>query len=101
MIARTARFVVRSVARERCEATIREFVDAVREEPGVWIYISLHEKGDPTRFLHVMVFADCKAEERHRHAAHTRRFVEALYPDTLDGMAFNDFTMVSTTRGET
>jgi quinol monooxygenase YgiN len=101
VIAKTARCVVRSVARADCEAAIREFVAALDGEPGTQVYLSLREAGDPTRFLHVMVFADAEAEERHRHAAHTRRFVELLYPHTLDGVAFNDYTMVGTTKGET
>jgi quinol monooxygenase YgiN len=100
MIARTARFAVRSDARERCETTIREFVDAVDREPGTRVYVSLREAGDPTRFLNVMVFEDERAEEAHRHAAHTRRFVAALYPNTLDGVAFNDFLLVCKTKGD-
>jgi quinol monooxygenase YgiN len=63
--------------------------------------MALSERGDPTCFLHVMVFDDEAADERHRHAEHTRRFVETLYPHTLEGVAFNDFTMVSTTKGDT
>jgi quinol monooxygenase YgiN len=101
MIARTARFAVRSEARERSEAAIREFVAAVDGEPGTRFYLALREAGDATRFLHVMGFEDTDAEERHRHAAHTRHFVAVLYPDTLEGVAFNDFTLVSTTKGET
>ena len=99
MVARTARFAVREAARERCEAAIREFVGAVDAEPGTQVYLALREAGDPARFLHVMVFADAQAEERHRHAAHTRRFVEVLYPHTLEGVAFNEFTTISTTKG--
>jgi quinol monooxygenase YgiN len=101
VVGKTARFVVRADSRADCEAAIREFVAAVDREPGTQVYLSLSEAGDPTRFLHVMVFADADAEERHRHAAHTRLFVERLYPHTLDGVAFNDFTIVSTTKGAT
>ena len=100
MVAKTARFAVHPDARERCEAAIREFVSAVEDEPGTTMYVALRERGDPTRFLHVMVFDDEAADERHRHAEHTRRFVEALYPHTLEGVAFNDFTMVDKTKGD-
>ena len=99
MIAKTARFAVRADARERCEAAIREFVGALDAESGTRVYVSLREAGDPSRFLHVMVFEDEGAEETHRHAAHTRAFVETLYPNTLDGVAFNDFLLVSKTKG--
>jgi quinol monooxygenase YgiN len=96
VVAKTARFAVRPDARARCEAAIREFVSAVDGEPGTRVYLSLRESGDPTRFLHVMVFDDAEADARHRHAAHTRRFVATLYPQTLDGVALNDFTVVNT-----
>jgi quinol monooxygenase YgiN len=100
MLAKTARFTVRPEARERCEAAIREFVSALDDEPGTRVYVALRERGDPTRFLHVMVFDDEEADERHRHAEHTRRFVEALYPHTLEGVAFNDFTLVNAAKGD-
>ena len=100
MVAKTARFAVHPDARERCEAAIREFVSALDDEPGTRVYMALCERGDPTRFLHVMVFDDEAADERHRHAEHTRRFVETLYPHTLEGVAFNDFTMVNKTKGD-
>ena len=100
MVAKTARFAVHPDARERCEAAIREFVSALDDEPGTRVYVALRERGDPTRFLHVMVFDDEAADERHRHAEHTKRFVETLYPHTLEGVAFNDFTMVDKTKGD-
>jgi quinol monooxygenase YgiN len=99
MVAKTARFTVRPEARARCEAAIRDFVSALEDEPGTRVYVALREAGDPTRFLHVMVFDDEEADERHRHAEHTRRFVEELYPHTLEGVAFNDFTLVNATKG--
>lgn len=101
MVARTARFTVHPEARERCEAAIRELVAAVEKEPGTRLYVALRASGDPSRFLHLMLFDDERAEEGHRHAEHTRRFVEALYPHTLEGVAFTDFAMVETTKGAT
>jgi quinol monooxygenase YgiN len=101
MLAKTARFTVHPDAREPCEAATREFVSALDSEPGTRVYVALRERGDPTRFLHVMVFDDEAADERHRQAEHTKRFVEALYPHTLEGVAFHDFTMIGTTKGDT
>ena len=101
MVAKTARFAVHPDSRARCEAAIRELVSALDDEPGTRVYMALSERGDPTRFLHVMVFDDEAADERHRHAEHTKRFVETLYPHTLEGVAFNDFTLVNATKGDT
>jgi quinol monooxygenase YgiN len=100
MVAKTARFSVRPEARERCEAAIREFVSVLDDEPGTRVYVALRESGDPTRFLHVMVFDDEDADLRHRHSEHTKRFVEELYPHTLEGVAFNDFKLVNSTKGD-
>jgi quinol monooxygenase YgiN len=100
VVAKTARFAVHPDARERCEAAIREFVSSLDGESGTRVYVALRETGDPTRFLHLMVFDDEAADARHRHAERTKRFVEVLYPHTLDGVAFNDFTLLQSTKGD-
>ncbi|MDX6659259.1 MAG: (4S)-4-hydroxy-5-phosphonooxypentane-2,3-dione isomerase [Solirubrobacteraceae bacterium] len=95
-IAKTAAFAVRPESLVRCEEVIREFVGGVaREEPGTRVYVSLREERDPTRFVHVMVFDDEAAEAAHRDAERTRRFTEALYPHTLEGVAFTDCSLVA------
>jgi quinol monooxygenase YgiN len=96
VVAKTAAFAVRPESLARCEEVIREFVDGVRsEEPGTRLYVSLHEARDPTRFVHVMVFDDEAAEAAHRDAERTRRFTAALYPHTLEGVAFTDCSLVA------
>jgi quinol monooxygenase YgiN len=100
-IAKTAAFAVRPESLARCEEVIREFVDGMaREEPGTRIYVSLRQQRDPTRFVHVMVFDDAVAEAAHREAERTRRFTAALYPHTLDGVAFTDCSLVAPERRE-
>ena len=95
-IAKTAAFAVRPESLIRCEEVIREFVDGVaREEPGTRVYVSLREERDPTRFVHVMVFDDEAAEAAHRDAERSRGFTEALYPHTLEGVAFTDCSLVA------
>lgn len=98
-IAKTAAFAVRPESLARCEEVIRDFVDDVTsEEPGTRMYVALREQRDPTRFVHVMVFDDEVAEAVHRDAERTRRFTEALYPHTLDGVAFTDCSLVAPER---
>ncbi len=98
-IAKTAAFAVRPESLPLCEEVIREFVDGVTsEEAGTRVYVSLRERRDPTRFVHVMVFEDEAAEAAHRDAERTRRFTAALYPHTLEGVAFTDCSLVAPAR---
>jgi quinol monooxygenase YgiN len=100
-IAKTAVFSVRPESLARCEEVIREFVDGVTvEEPGTRVYVSLRQQRDPTRFVHVMVFDDEAAESAHRGAERNRRFTAALYPHTLEGVAFTDCSLVAPAREE-
>ncbi len=98
-IAKTAAFAVRPESLARCEEVIRKFVDDVTsEEAGTRVYVSLRERRDPTRFVHVMVFEDEAAEAAHRDAERTHRFTAALYPHTMEGVAFTDCSLVAPER---
>jgi quinol monooxygenase YgiN len=98
-IAKTAAFAVRPESLARCEEVIRSFVDDVTsDEAGTRMYVSLRERRDPTRFVHVMVFEDEAAEAAHRDAERTHRFTAALYPHTLEGVAFTDCSLVAPER---
>ena len=52
----TARFSVKPETLDRCRSVIEEFVSYVRaKEPGTKLYLSLQDRADRTRFLHVMM----------------------------------------------
>jgi len=73
------------------EAAIRSFVDAVRaSEPRTLEYESYRDLDDPTRFFHLMRFADGLAQREHRHTDHVRRFVDRLYPACAEAPVFHD-----------
>ena len=93
---KTAAFRVKPESRARCEAAIREFVDAVRaNEPETLHYTSLRQGDGEDTYLHVMAFADERAEERHRSSDWVRQFVAVLYPETVDGVTFTDYQPVA------
>jgi quinol monooxygenase YgiN len=97
-IYQTARFKVRAEALERCEAAIREFVAYIKaNEPGTLLYTSVREKDDPTSFLHFFIFEDAAARERHRTSDAVRRFTDVLYPETLAGVEFVEYSGVAST----
>lgn len=91
----TARFGVKPEALDRCRSAIEEFVSYVREsEPGTKLYLSLQDRADPTRFLHVMIFDDDAAENLHANSDAVKRFTEVLYPETVNGVTFDRYTSV-------
>ena len=51
----TARLQVRLGVLARCEQTIREFVEAVKDESRTRLYTSVQETGEATRFLHFFI----------------------------------------------
>lgn len=79
MIHKMVRFTVEPGQVASVEGAIREFVAAVAENEPETTYRT-YRRGDSRAFVHVMAFPDEQAEERHRNAPYTERFVEELYP---------------------
>jgi quinol monooxygenase YgiN len=92
MITRIAQFRVRREAVADCLEAIREFVMAVRSEPGTLLYESFRLP-DGVTFQHAMRFRDEEAEEQHQRTEHQRRFAQALESSCE---APPSFTMVQT-----
>lgn len=91
----TARFSVKPEALNRCRSAIEEFVSYVRaSEPGTKLYLSLQDRADPTRFLHLFAFEDEVAEHVHSNSDAVKRFTNALYPETVDGVTFEKYAAV-------
>ena len=91
----TASFRVRPESLEKCEQAVARFVERIEtEEPGTRVYLSLQDNAERTRFLHIMVFDDEEAEERHRHSSATTEFTTMLYPELMGGVDFHDYRLV-------
>lgn len=97
MIHRTARYRVRQGHVDEAVDAIEAFVDAVAEEEGTLRYEAFHA-GD-REFVHVMTFVDADAEEAHRSAPHTERFVGELYPLCDVEPVFEELSPVAGTGG--
>lgn len=79
MIYRIAEYMILPEETAPAFEAIRDFVDAVRENEPETIY-EAYLRDDGVTFIHFMAFPDAAAEEAHRRAPYTDRFVEVLYP---------------------
>ena len=74
-------YKVRQDKIEEVKNQIITYIDTVREmEPDIRVYESYQNKKDTSQFIHLVEFKDKKAEQTHKNAAHTKNFVEYLYP---------------------
>jgi quinol monooxygenase YgiN len=97
-IYKTAHFKVRPEGLEKSKQAIREFVEYIKHnEPGTHLYIALQEAKDATSFMHYFIFEDATAEEIHRTSEAVKYFTAVLYPETIDGVVFTDYTLVAST----
>ncbi len=97
-IYQTAHYQVRADAVERVKTAIADFVAYVAaNEPGSHLYAAWQEVDDPTKFVHLFIFADEAAHQTHGNSAAVRAF-EAVYgPELTAGpVVFTDYRQVAT-----
>lgn len=79
MIIKTAEFEALKGKREKIIEAIEIFTRAVHvSEPGSRLYVSLQDKVNPDKFLHVMAFENEGAQLIHQNAGYTREFVQMI-----------------------
>ena len=96
-IFQTGGYQVKPSAVNKVKQAIKEFVQYVRtSEPGAQMYLAWQEKSDPTRFLHLFIFADEGAQSRHGQSEAVKRF-ESVYSPELVGeeVVFTDYELIS------
>ena len=96
-IYQTGAYRVRPAAVEKIKRAIDEFVDYVKaNEPGTQMYLAWQEQNDPTTFLHLFIFADAAARQKHSQSAAVRRFQEAYTPELVgSGVVFTEYEMIA------
>jgi len=96
-IYQTAHYQVRASAVDKVRQAAEEFVAYVAEhEPGSRMYTAWQAKDDPTRFVHLFIFADEAAHRRHGESAAVRRFEDVYGPELVGGpVVFTDYVQVA------
>ncbi len=101
-IYQTAHYQVKPSAVETVREAIEEFVAYVAEnEPGSRMYTAWQAKDDPTRFVHLFIFADEAAHRAHGESEAVRRFESIYSPELVGGpVVFTDYVQVASNRGD-
>lgn len=96
-IYQTAGYQVKASAVDKVKDAIREFVGYVKQnEPGTRMYLAWQQKDDPTRFLHLFIFAEAAAQAAHGQSDEVRRFESVYSPELIgDEVIFTDYEMVA------
>lgn len=96
-IYQTGGYQVKPSAVNKVKKAIKEFVANVQaDEPGSQMYLAWQEKNDPTRFLHLFIFADEAAQTRHGQSDAVRRFESVYSPELVAGeVVFTDYELIS------
>jgi quinol monooxygenase YgiN len=96
-IYQTGGYQVNASAVNKVKKAIKEFVEHVKkDEPGTQMYLAWQEKNDPTRFLHLFIFADAEAARRHGESEAVKRFESVYSPDLVgEEVVFTDYDLIS------
>src|SRR5690242_19679742 len=93
----TGAYQVKASGVTKVKKAIAEFVKYVQEhEAGSEMYLAWQQKDDPTRFIHLFIFKDEAAQQRHGASDAVRRFEAAYTPELVGGgVVFTDYNMIA------
>jgi quinol monooxygenase YgiN len=100
-IYQTAHYRVKASGVDRVKQAIEAFVRYVEDrEPGTRMYAAWQQKDDPTRFVHLFIFADAAAMTRHSESEAVKRFESIYTPELVGGpVVFTDYVLVASNLG--
>jgi quinol monooxygenase YgiN len=95
-IRQLARYEIRPEAMGKIIPAIHEFVAYVRSnEPGTLRYDVWQEQENPSRFVHIFIFRDQEAHNRHSDSAEVQKFAGILYPECLAPVEFIGYRRIA------
>ena len=95
-ICQLAHYQVKASGIDKVKQAIDEFVSYIRaNEPGTQVYLAWQHHDDPTRFVHVFIFADEAAQTIHSQSEQVKQFESVYTPELVSqGVEFVDYDMV-------
>jgi quinol monooxygenase YgiN len=97
-IYKMATYNVRTESIENIKNAVREYVAAViATEPGTVLYLSMQDRINPQRFVHLASYRDEPAEALHRDSVATKRFSAAISSAVIGDVSFSDFNLIAST----
>ena len=96
-IYQTGSYRVKASGVAKVKEAIQEFVRHVQaHEPETQMYLAWQRQDDPTQFVHLFIFENADAQQRHGQSEAVRRF-EAVYSPELvgGGVVFTNYDMVA------
>lgn len=95
-ICMTARYRVRPHFTEACKNTVQDLVEHVKaKEPGTLFYLAKQEILNPRAFQHLILFENEAALAIHQSSKASERFVNALYPETVEPVEFMEYNIIA------
>ncbi len=92
----TAQYEVRPEFSKECKKVVQDLVDHVKNnEPGILFYLAHQDILNPMRFHHTIIFENEAALTVHQSSPASKRFVEAVYPKTLEPLGFGEHHIVA------
>jgi quinol monooxygenase YgiN len=90
-------YQVKPTAVDEVKQAIKDFVQYVQTgEPGTQMYLAWQRKDDPTQFIHLFIFADEAAHQRHSQSEAVKRFQSVYAPELVGGgVVFTDYDMIA------
>ena len=81
MIAKLARYRIKSDKQDEIVTLLEEFVKTIKEhEPNTLRYVA-YRLEDGVSFVHIMYFKDEEAEQHHQESSYWKKFTELLHPN--------------------
>jgi len=92
----TARYQIRPEFSKEVKIVIKDLVDHVKEnEPGILFYLARQDILDPMSFHHTIIFKDEAALAVHQRSPASKRFVDYLYPKTVEPLDFGEHNVIA------
>ena len=93
----TAQYQVHPSKIEKVKESIRPLVEHVKNhEPLTTIYIAQQQILNPSKFMHILRFEDEAALKIHQSSPVSARFVQSVYPKTLNPIEFMEYNLIAT-----